>query len=84
MIVVADTSPILSLVLIEHVELLQSLYGDVLIPESVAAELGAAKSPPTVQTWISNPPLWAKVTSVPQDRLITVTAELDPGERAAD
>lgn len=83
MIVVADTSPILYLVLIEHVELLEVLYGDVLIPESVATELRATKSPSEVRAWISSPPSWAKVTSVPQDRLTTVTADLDPGERAA-
>lgn len=83
MIVVADTSPILYLVLIEHVDLLEVLYGDVLIPESVAAELHATKSPSTVRAWIASPPPWAKVKSVPQDRLTTITAELDLGERAA-
>ena len=50
MIVVADTSPILYPVLIEHVELLQSLYGDLLIPEPVAAELNATKSPSSVRS----------------------------------
>jgi predicted nucleic acid-binding protein len=83
MIVVADTSPILYLVLIEQVELLQSFYSEVVIPDAVAIELRAMKSPSSVRTWISNPPSWAKVKPVTREQLDAVTAELDPGERAA-
>jgi predicted nucleic acid-binding protein len=42
MIVVADTSPLLYLILIEQVDLLRTFYGEVLIPDAVANELRAA------------------------------------------
>jgi predicted nucleic acid-binding protein len=83
MIVVADTSPILYLVLINQVELLHTFYGEVIIPDAVATELDAAKSPAPVRTWISTPPSWAEVRTVTPDQLARVTAELDSGERAA-
>lgn len=38
-IIVSDTSPIRYLVLIGEVEILQKLYGRVLIPEAVRSEL---------------------------------------------
>jgi len=83
MIVVADTSPILYLVLIEQVQLLQAFYSEVVIPDAVAIELRATKSPSSVRTWISNPPSWVKVRPVTREQLDAVTAELDAGERAA-
>jgi uncharacterized protein len=39
MIVVSDTSPILSLALIGRLELLRDLYGTIVIPEAVRAEI---------------------------------------------
>ena len=83
MIVVADTSPILYLVLIDHVGLLESLYGSVIIPDVVAGELGARASPPPVRRWIAAPPAWVRVESATPEQLSAVTPELDPGERAA-
>jgi predicted nucleic acid-binding protein len=41
MIVVADTSPINYLVLIDQPELLHKLYGDVVLPPAVLDELSA-------------------------------------------
>lgn len=41
LIVVSDTSPILSLALIERLELLRDLYGSIMIPEAVRAEIVA-------------------------------------------
>jgi predicted nucleic acid-binding protein len=83
MIIVADTSPILYLVLIDQIDLLLSFYRDVLIPDAVAAELNSKASPQAVRTWITNPPAWARVAPVTPEQLTTVTAELDLGERAA-
>jgi predicted nucleic acid-binding protein len=42
MIVVADSGPLHYLILLEHIELLRRFYGQVLVPEPVAAELSAA------------------------------------------
>lgn len=43
MIVVSDTSPLGSLALIDHLWLLQNIYGTVIIPDVVANELEAAQ-----------------------------------------
>lgn len=83
MIVVADTSPILYLVLIDQVELLASFYGEVVIPDAVAHELRATRSPPPVRAWISSPPAWIQVRSVTPEQIAAVAADLDSGERAA-
>jgi predicted nucleic acid-binding protein len=51
MIVIADTSPLHYLILLDHTEVLQRLYGSVIIPEGVVRELQAEKNPgacPTV------------------------------------
>lgn len=42
MIVVSDTSPICYLLLIDHIRVLQELYGVVIIPQTVADELSAS------------------------------------------
>jgi predicted nucleic acid-binding protein len=43
LIVVSDTSPILNLARIGHLQLLPLLYGSVLIPSAVLEELTASK-----------------------------------------
>lgn len=47
MIVVADSSPLHYLILLEQTELLRRLYENVLIPNAVASELRAAASSST-------------------------------------
>jgi predicted nucleic acid-binding protein len=80
-VVVADTSPLNYLVLIGEVDLLVQLYGEVLIPDIVARELGDSEAPPAVVQWASHLPPWIEVRPTP------VSAErferLDAGERAA-
>jgi predicted nucleic acid-binding protein len=49
MIVIADTSPLHYLILLEHTEILQHLYGRVIIPRAVARELQAERTPPRVK-----------------------------------
>jgi predicted nucleic acid-binding protein len=48
MIVVADASPICYLLLIGHVDLLQRLFGQVVIPQAVHDKLSAEGRPTTV------------------------------------
>lgn len=62
MIVVADTSPINYLLLIGHIDLLPRLYGRVVIPTSVAAELSDADVPAVVKAWIEDKPDWIDVS----------------------
>ena len=49
--VVADTSPLNYLVLIEAVEILPQLYKRILAPEAVIAELRSRDAPLPVQQW---------------------------------
>jgi predicted nucleic acid-binding protein len=63
-IVVSDTSAICYLVLIDAVDLLPQLYGQIIIPQAVYSELGASGAPPILQEWINNPPAWLIVRSV--------------------
>jgi predicted nucleic acid-binding protein len=82
MIVVADTTPLNYLVLIDEIELLPTLYRRVLIPQSVHLELQQLRTPPPVRLWATRLPAWCEVrtvTSAPDDGL----DELDPGERDA-
>ncbi|MEH2089622.1 DUF3368 domain-containing protein [Nostoc sp.] len=83
MIIVSDTSPINNLAAINHLHLLQQLYGTVLIPEAVYRELTDPNFPVAgaieVQTFI-----WVQTRPV-QDRTLVeaLSNELDIGEAEA-
>jgi predicted nucleic acid-binding protein len=51
MIVVADTSPVNYLVLIDEIELLPFLFGHVLLPRAVFQELQHSKTPEKMRQW---------------------------------
>ena len=82
MAVVSNTSPICYLLLIDCIDLLPQLFGRVIIPETVAEELAAAKSPAILQNWIAQPPDWLEIRAAIAIADAAV-AELDPGEREA-
>jgi len=82
MIVIADTTPLHYLVLIDHAQILSALYGKVIIPDAVRRELQAQRTPDAVKVWLASPPPWIEV------RYVTVVEDpslrrLDPGEREA-
>ncbi|HMV81622.1 MAG TPA: DUF3368 domain-containing protein [Blastocatellia bacterium] len=56
--IVSNTTPLNYLILIECVEILPSLYGEVVIPEAVFLELQHYKTPVVVREWIKKPPPW--------------------------
>ena len=56
MLVVADASPLVGLVKIGHAEVLAALYGAVVIPPKVAAELTDARRPTEVRTFMASAP----------------------------
>lgn len=60
-VVVSDASPINYLLLIGHAKVLPELFGTVVFPRAVLAELADQKSPDMVREWASNPPAWAEV-----------------------
>ena len=49
MIVVADTTPLNYLILIESVDVLPELYGEISVPMAVMRELGAREAPLVVR-----------------------------------
>ena len=56
MIVIADTTPLNYLVLIDQSHLLPQLYGRVLIPQAVYDELQQERTPAPVRAWVANRP----------------------------
>jgi predicted nucleic acid-binding protein len=82
MIVVADTSPLNYLVLIEQIDVLPKLYGSVVIPIAVREELLVPLAPPPVRHWIESTPNWLEVRD---SGVITLSFDpkLDAGEREA-
>jgi predicted nucleic acid-binding protein len=82
MLVVADSSPLHYLVLIDHAAILPALFGRVLIPPIVAEELQRSRTPAPVRAWISSPPEWLEVR-LPYQRPEAVLLRLGAGEREA-
>ena len=82
MIVIADTTPLNHLILIQQDKLLKALYGRVIVPPAVLSELQSEAAPPKVKAWMTSRPDWLEVndTTLPADPSL---AHLDAGERDA-
>src|SRR6267143_2760730 len=80
--IVADTTPLNYLLLIQAGDILPNLYRRVLLPPAVKAELAHANTPAIVRAWISQPPPWLEVVSLKQP-VDSALAHLDAGEREA-
>ena len=85
MIVISDTTPIILLLKANHLELLQKLYGNVLIPKAVYRELtenrAYSKKAEIVKMWN-----FLKIVSVENVKFVNVlrsVTELDVGESEA-
>lgn len=90
MAIVSDTSPLSYLILIGEADLLETLYGTVLIPPAVRDELAHPDAPPELRRWIDEPRSWLDVAPSPEGSLKSVDSEttealrdLDRGEREA-
>src|SRR6267378_4671569 len=81
-LIVADTTPLNYLVLIEAVDLLPRLYGRVLIPPSVLAELADPHAPVQVRTWATQSRDWLRVVPLRAPAGSSLM-HLDDGERDA-
>jgi predicted nucleic acid-binding protein len=79
---VADTGPVHYLVLIGAIDLLPKLFGQVLTPEAVQAELLHPEAPVVVRGWVAAAPAWFRVLPTPADGDLDFRT-LDEGERAA-
>jgi|SRR5271154_3045167 predicted nucleic acid-binding protein len=82
MIVVADTSPINYLILIEEIDVLTKMYGTVAIPRAVRDELLRQSAPEMVRAWMNQLPSWLEVRT-PMNAPDASLGKLDPGERDA-
>jgi predicted nucleic acid-binding protein len=86
MIAVSDTSPICYLILTGDIDILPKLFGQVLVPQAVLAELSHGHAPEAVRDWTANPPTWITVQEDPPDAAAGVLIGLEnlqAGERAA-
>jgi predicted nucleic acid-binding protein len=82
MIVISDTSPLLYLFLIDLIELLPQLYGQIIIPEVIRDEMIDVGAPTDFRNWAMEPPSWLTVISVTVEPNVNLS-RLDPGEQAA-
>lgn len=61
MLVVSDATPLNILVRIGHIDLLPTLYGQVVIPPAVQVELSHPSTPPEIGAWLASQPNWLTV-----------------------
>lgn len=80
MLVVADTSPLSVLAEIDCLAVLPSLFGQVVIPPQVAAELSHSKAPGRAKDLVANLPGWLQIR---HPQRVQPIPPLDPGEEAA-
>jgi predicted nucleic acid-binding protein len=80
MIVVSDTSPLNYLLLVNQIDLLPRLYGKVIIPNAVYAELLSPGAPQVVTEWVLSLPGWVEVHTA---STLDLTLHLGAGESEA-
>ncbi len=80
MIVIADTSPLIVLVNIDHIDVLPALFHRILITPAIFSELTNAARPIAVRSCFSTPPAWLTTQRPIHNRPI---AKLHPGETEA-
>jgi predicted nucleic acid-binding protein len=73
MIVVADTSPVCYLILIDQADLLSALFDSVLLPRAVLDELLHEDAPERLKEWAAQLPSWVRV----HDHPLGMAADLD-------
>lgn len=79
-LIVSDNSPLNLIVRLGVADILPKMFGQVLIPPQVAAEMNHPKAPGEVRAFISTPPPWLVVR--PPTTFLNIPT-LDPGETAA-
>jgi predicted nucleic acid-binding protein len=63
-------------------DILQVLYGSLLLPREVAEELSQENTPAAVRSWINNAPTWVQILD-PTPVTNPILLRLDAGEREA-
>jgi predicted nucleic acid-binding protein len=80
MLVVADSSPLHYLVLIDRTTILPTLFGQVVIPSTVVEELQRSRTPALVRDWMSSLPAWLEIRQ-PRQTPEALLFRLGAGER---
>ena len=83
MIVVADSSPLRYLIVINLQDLLPALFGETLVPTEVLRELSSPSTPVVVSRFVKDRPAWLLVRDPKPEMVQQVSVDLDVGERAA-
>ena len=82
MIIISDTTPLHYLILLDKADLLEKLFGSIIIPEAVFKEMRHKGTPAIVRAWIDLLPAWIRVETPSQIYLEKVKA-LGRGETEA-
>ena len=82
MLVIADTSPLNYLILIDAADVLPQLYETIVIPNAVSRELQTSAAPAKVREWMQSKPLWLEIQTTANVTDIAL-GSLDAGEREA-
>ena len=83
MTVIADSSVVNYLILIDTIQILQPLFGEVLIPKAVSEELRRPGTPSKVATWMSRRPDWLRLQTPKRITVDNALEKLGDGEREA-
>ena len=82
MIVVSDTTPLHYLILIDEVNILPGILGEIVIPMTVFRELQADKTPSKIKQFLAEPPAWLSIKAA-TGIVDTDLFDIDAGEREA-
>ncbi len=69
--------------LIDAINLLPKLFGQVLAPQAVFDERTDTDTPPAVRAWAAQALCWFRVDAQPRPKIGAMTTDLDSGEQAA-
>ncbi len=83
MTVVCNTSPLRYLIAIGHADLIESVFGHVLIPRGVAQELTHSSAPEVLREWMAHSPAWLEIRNVARAPEAELVRRLDHGEAEA-
>jgi predicted nucleic acid-binding protein len=83
MIVIADTSPISYLILIDEVDVLPLLYREIFVPQAVFQELTSPDAPDKVRKWFRSRPDWFEIRELTRVVPVALSDLLDKGESEA-
>jgi predicted nucleic acid-binding protein len=70
MLVIADSSPLIALVNVGHLDLLPTLFGQVVITPLIAQELADARRPPLVRQVMAQVPPWLLIRGPARTEMI--------------